>query len=326
MEKIAVVILTHRRIQALERCLNSLIAARDFECCEIIIVIDDYDNRTDAFVRKNYGQFSNIASYVLAKGSRSRNRNYAIEKTDADILYFLDDDLTVGKDNLAVIRKKFKEYGDIQILGGPNLTPEKSSFFQRCQGYVLSSMFATAWISQRYKKLSTDKLTDERGLILCNLAIKKSILSENNLHFEEQLVSNEETLLLQKLKQRGYKALYAPELIVYHERRKDLWQFFLQIVSYGRGRCQNIKYFPQSFSVVYIIPGVFLIYLLSLLIYRESIYLLPFYVYLLINSVFSFWIGIKERSFVLPLAMFFLHPFVHLAYGLGCILELFRLR
>ena len=45
---------------------------------------------------------------------------------------------------------------------------------------------------------------------------------------------------------RGYHAMYIPELIVYHERRKTYVAFCKQIYTYGRGRCQIIKYVSNA--------------------------------------------------------------------------------
>jgi hypothetical protein len=61
----------------------------------------------------------------------------------------------------------------IGIIGGPNLTPQNSTKFERISGVMLSTYLLTWKMSRRYMSTGKDRLTDDSELILCNLAVKK---------------------------------------------------------------------------------------------------------------------------------------------------------
>ncbi|MCB4791185.1 MAG: glycosyltransferase [Elusimicrobia bacterium] len=307
--KILINLVTHR-IEKLKACLGR-IANND-----ILIVVNGYDKEIVDYLSEFK---TDKLSYIVIENKigKSKARNIGIEKSQADIIYFLDDDVFFEKDNIKILEDKYEKYPDVKIIGGPNLTPVNSSYFQRISGYIFESPF-TAWkMGNRYKiKTPGDVYCDDKKLILCNLAIKKEVFDKENICFDERLYYNEENLLLEKLKEKGYKMLYSPELTVYHYRREDTFGFAKQIFASGKGRAIMTFIMPKTLSLYHIIPSLFLIYIVSLIF--SPVWPVPVYVYIIANLSNSIWVTIKNRENIFSFITVFILSFIaHISYGFG---------
>lgn len=317
MKEISILIITYNRVNLLKRCLESIMKGSLPEEYELIVVINGYDKDTLQFFEKFSSDYQNLKFFPIQRTTKGGARNVAIKHAQGQILYFLDDDVIVDKDIFKEALRKFNHYPQIEIIGGPNLTPNSSSLFQRCSGYLLSSIFGAAKMRHRYIILPDDRLVDDNSLILCNLAMRKKVLDQEKILFNERTVGNEENLLLQQLRSKGYKILYSPRLIVYHHRRKTIGGFCEQFFRYGRGRMQMTMLLPRSFPIFVALPSLFLIYLISLLFFHNLFYLFPLFTYLSLDLAFSFFISIKNENIIAFPLLFILFPLGHISYGLG---------
>jgi len=326
MPKITIATVTSNRDALLKRYLESLVDADCFQEVENLILLNGEDKKSEEILVKFCQNYKNISFIKCLKNGRGETRNTLIHNIKGEYLYFLDDDVLVDKKTISILLNTIHSYPDVDIFGGPNLTKADASCFQVAQGYALSSFFGTLLMSKRYKKSGKEKFTNDHSLILCNLAFRSNIFKESNILFNPGMVCAEENLLLNRLIQRGYKAMHVPELVVYHERRRDYPAFFWQIFNYGKGRSQAIKHFPSLKNFIYFIPGIFLLYLISLIFIHGSHYLFLLVVYLFLCFIFSLAILVKSRQ----IGVFFLVPFlfstIHIAYALGIFYELFNYR
>lgn len=259
---------------------------------------------------------------LIVKGLQpAKQRNEAIKKSNGDIIFFFDDDVIVESD---IIKKMLKHYenNSVAVVGGPNLTPESNSFIQKCFGYVMESYFGTSYTCSRFKATGKAREANETDLILCNLSVRKSILEKEG-SFIENLYPNEENELLSRLQAKGYKLIYDPTAIVYHNRRSSIKAFAKQNFNYGRGRMEQILIQSYSFKTLFVIPTIFALYLISIPIVQNKFYLIPLLLYILFSLIAAVKISWAKRNpkllIVLPW-MFFL---VHVPYGLGFIYGLF---
>ena len=185
-----------------------------------------------------------------------------MNKVRGEIVYFLDDDVTIAPDLFARALDTFAQIPEVDVVGGPNLTPPASSLFEHNVGAVLASPFGSARVSARYRATGQLRSTDDRALILCNLAIRNRAIAHRHPVFEGDLVCNEENLLLGLLELENRRMLHDPALVVYHSRRGTVGGFARQIFKYGRGRWQNTLALPRSLSATFLLPSIFLLYLL----------------------------------------------------------------
>ena len=319
--KISVLIVTAGRVRDLKKLLQSLINSEGFSETEIHILVNGFCPGSVSLVREFQDKHKNIVLRQSDRKNRCRARNILLQKAGGDVLYFLDDDVVVPDNIFNVLREAIKDYPGIDVFGGPNLTPEESTMFQRAQGFVLGSFFGTLWMSRRYRQTGYPSPANERTLILCNLAVKREAFTDKKMLFNEKLLSAEENVLLQKMAAKGARAMHFPGLAVYHERRKNYMQFLRQIFVYGRGRGQAVKCLWRTDNLVYFIPSGFVLYLLVGLAVGSTRYFFAAYVYALIVLVNAAALTIKHRRVRLLPMLMVLFPLVHLAYGTGFFVE-----
>lgn len=192
---------------------------------------------------------------VVAQSMPGGGRNSLIARADGELLLFIDDDVETHPELLQRLAHLAEELPDVGVFGGPNLTPYRSSPFQIIQGAVLGSIVTSGPVRRRYGEHPSSD-ADERSLILCNLAVRRSAMRP----FQADLACAEENQLLLELESGGVKMHYDPSLVVYHERRDTPKGFSRQIYKYGYGRGQVLRRNPMSFRPAYLVPSATCVY------------------------------------------------------------------
>src|SRR5690606_25213672 len=59
--------------------------------------------------------------------------------------------------------------------------------------------------------------------------------------------------------QAGYKVGLIPEAFVYHKRRTNFSQFYRQTRSFGKGRIDIYKRYPNELKPVHVLPAIFVV-------------------------------------------------------------------
>lgn len=252
---------------------------------------------------------------ILAEGrAPSQQRNLAAGTAQGDILYFLDDDSLIKPENLAICAAGMSD-PKVAVIGGPSVTPSGDSRLQKLFGYALSSAFGSGAVHNRYRIHGRLRKTNDKELILCNLAVRRSVFLELG-GFNECLYPNEENEFIERLIAAGYTSLHNPDMFIFRSQRRSLKSFMLQMFSYGRGRGQQTL-ITSSFSITSFIPLFFVCYLfLSLIGIKYVLLLLPLMLYLSAALAISLWELVKTGN---PLALFLfgLFPLMHCINGVG---------
>jgi succinoglycan biosynthesis protein ExoA len=319
---ISIVIITYRRVSELSQCLASVLGADLPSDAEIVVVCNGHEPAIRTLLGSFAARDARLIIVEIQGTSPAAARNIALARATGEIIYFLDDDVTVTPDLFARALATFAAWPDTMVVGGPNLTPPNSHLFQRCVGEVFSSWFGAATVRDRFCRRGGMRPTNDSALILCNLALRRAIISELHEPFKEHLVCNEENVLLGELSARGARMLHDPDLLVYHGRRSNLREFAAQVFRYGRGRWQNTLVAPSSLSLPYIIPAIFILYLISTLFVDSPIYLGPLLVYLGLLIGASAASALDSRQ---PLTFFMflvLFPVCHISYGCGFLFQM----
>ncbi len=244
----------------------------------------------------------------------SRQRNLAVSQAEGDVVYFIDDDSLVRDDCLATCARVM-EQAQVAVAGGPSLTPASDSTLQQLFGCAMASLFGAGGVRNRYRAVGTQRETTEQELILCNLAMRREVFITAG-GFDERLYPNEENELLDRVKALGHRLVHVPEMCIQRSQRRTLKQFVRQMFSYGRGRAQQTL-IAGSGSVVSFVPLAFLLYLLLVLLLSPAgLWLLPLYVYLLLDLAFSLLAVISSRS-LSRILLLFVFPIMHISNGCG---------
>ncbi len=175
-----------------------------------------------------------------------------MQKAKKKFLYFLDNDSIINLPSLKAAQETLNQAEGIDFLCGPSILNEKATFFERNSEAVLSSPAVVGKISSRYSRKGELRKTNEFEVILCNLIIHKTKFEEIG-GFNAKLYPNEENDLVNKALKQNQGVYYSPNFYVEKPHRKDLKEFFNQMVGYGVGRAEQIKvnhpkWFPNRFK------------------------------------------------------------------------------
>lgn len=261
------------------------------------------------------GYDKNIYEVLLAEGSApSRQRNLAARAAAGDILYFIDDDSRLGCDTLSICRAAM-DNRDVAVAGGPSITPPTDSRLQQLFGFALSSVLGSGGVRNRYREFGQPRDTTDKELILCNLAIRRSVFLALG-GFDERLYPNEENELLDRVRSKGFRLMHIPDMKVLRSQRSTLKAFVRQMFAYGRGRAQQ-SLITGSFPMISYVPLLFVIYLIVLVFLSfNKMLLAPLIVYAVLVSIFTV-IGIGKTGSISALALMLLYPLMHCVNGIG---------
>ncbi len=250
-------------------------------------------------------------------------RNMGIKAATGKYIFFFDDDIIIPEGSIEKALETFEKNPEVQVVGGPNITPLENSFMQQCIGHAHASFFTGLQTSVRYYPSKNLKKINENHLTTCNLAFRSKILKENL--FNPELYANEENELLGRIVRKGNLLAYNPDFFIYHHRRKNLFAYVRQIFKWGEGRTLHSLKQPAHFKISFFIPLLFLGYCISLIWFHPSWYFTPLSLYIILALLFSeytCWIK-KKYSYhaVLPWLFFI----THISYALGSLWGFFTI-
>ncbi len=286
------------------------------------------------FLKKDY-------EVIIENGTNaSENRNRGSEKSKGEIIVFLDDDAVVHEDLLKNADKFFKEHSEIDIVGGPQLTPLDEKGFAKISGYALSSKFGGWNASNRYGKKKMNLNADDTYLTSAIMFCKKKVMKE--IKFDLNLWPGEDSKFVVEAKKKGFHVAYSPDLIIYHRRRSTPRVLIKQMFNYGRVGPLREKFLETIKRPFFLFPSIFLIYTITLFgvciglklnllgsVINENLldgqikisFLLffPLILYGILDFLFSVYESIKNKDIKGILLLPFIFLMIHLSYGAGWI-------
>lgn len=250
----------------------------------------------------------------VGRSRPSRKRNLAANVAAGEILAFIDADAYPEKTWLC--RAVGRLGGDVGIVGGPALTPQDSSLGQQASGIILASPFGGGRMSFRYAVKEFKECTE---LPSCNLIVSKADFDAVG-GYDEELLTAEDAKLCFQIRERGKRVLYAPDVVVFHNRRSLFRPHLKQIWNYGKDKAFLFKTMPGFATPFYFIPAAFIVWLIAGL--TASFLFEPFrYAYI---ASLALYVAMAMLTGILTKGSWKLRSMVvigvvatHLAYGLG---------
>jgi GT2 family glycosyltransferase len=321
--KVDVVLVTNlKNSRHLAECLTSLhnLERRDFQLHFHIGLTSDStsDLKTlEMLLEKNDPRLDtekneNLRVKIIGSQSHPGNaRNQMMIQNQSDWILFVDDDVTVPPLLLSHFSLLIQKFPNVSVFGGPNVNPAGSSYFQELSGIFFSNPFYCGPFAKRYRSMGGITNGKESNLILCGLFVKKREFLK--ALFPENFVCAEENHLLINLHKLGLSMLWSPDLIFFHQRRKNLQGFCQQLYKYGRGRAQFFATLPaQTFhtslfalSIPFLMMAGFIHF--QLWVFAVSVH----------TTVGFLWTYVRTKSFLKSLLCTPLFAFGCLSYGLG---------
>ena len=171
---------------------------------------------------------------VANRGNKSEARNAAAKEASGEILVFFDDDVVLRKHCIEELLEPFSDE-KVAIVGGVNIAFPEADFREKIGGALLASTVTMFRSAARYTPRGNIRETDESEIILCNMAIRKDVFFKAG-GFPLDCIPCEENVLINNVQKLGYKVIYNPFAIVFHDRPRVFVPYFKKIFGYGKGR------------------------------------------------------------------------------------------
>lgn len=259
MPSITVIIVTYDRLFLLEKAVNSLLPALANSSCRIDVklVINGPDVQTKKAAEKWLFHIVELEARV----SPAAARNVGLENVESSWVFFMDDDVTLPENYFKQFEILVAEHPDIDVWGGPNLTPPGKRVFDG--GWYTENVLITGPIAYRYKMAGRRFSSGHQfNLMLCNLFMKAHCLKSRG--FLSFFKTAEENELLYYITSQGWKMASSDSLFVWHERRSNPVHFLIQIFYYGYGRGQLLFHSSWKLQKIFILPPVLFATLIGL--------------------------------------------------------------
>jgi GT2 family glycosyltransferase len=256
--RFSIVIPAHRDGPSLRRCIDDCLA-QDYSSFEVVVVSDR------ALERMPDGVIA-VETKSPSDTSPAVKRDAAFPKTSGDVLAFLDDDAYPRGDWLTNAARHFDD-AEVQVLGGPGITPPRSSWRERVGGAVYESPAGSGFLRYRFVPLAPRRTLDYPAY---NLFVRRGALSAVG-GWGTTFYGGEDTVLCLKLADSGWPVHYAPDVVVFHRRRPVLAPHLRQVANVGRHRGYFVRAFPStSRKAHYALPALSpALLLLGVLVLRQ---------------------------------------------------------
>lgn len=280
----------------------------DYANFEVLIFPDN--PTTESFPRTTIIPTGNIGP--------AEKRDLAIKHAKGEILAFLDDDAYPRKDWLS---KAVKHFFDpcTAAVGGPAVTPQSDSFYQRVSGAVFLSRIGGGF-PERYWPIGTVREVDDWPSV--NLLVRKEVFEKIG-GFNSAYWPGEDTKLCLDIIKVGGKIIYDPDVFVWHHRREGLLRHLRQVGRYGLHRgffakrfpvtSRRFKYFIPSFFTIFIITGWAATFFNNMPVNR--LYYTGIAIYLVALMVALFQIYNKEKNLAVSIGALLYIFLTHIWYG-----------
>jgi len=270
----------------------------------------------DETTRDTWPKTRQIASGAVGPAQK---RNLAIRDAKGEILIFIDDDAYPQNDFLNILDKDFHDE-NIVAVGGPEITPKESDFWQKVSGATFLSSLSGGF-PERYRSVGKKKFVVDWPSV--NLSIRKDAFEDLSGFAGDYWPGEDTKLGFDLLVKKNVMILYDPELVVFHHRREGLTKHVKQISAYGLHRGYFAKkfsktsldwrYFMPSFFVLFIIAGGILGFYSKIFL---QFYILGWIVYFvaLLNAFYDIYR--HEKNILVTLAASYYIFLTHIFYGI----------
>lgn len=310
MKKVSIIVPCRRIDEMTGKCIEECLKL-DYEDFEILVLPDEEDKE---IIKK----FDNKKLKVISSGKvkPSFKRNSGMEKATGEFFAFIDSDAYPKKDWLENAVRYFRNE-KIGMVGGPNLTPPEGNFWEKVAGYSMANFLVSGHAAIRHK-ISKNQLVTE--LPSCNYIVRKSVAPK----YDSRFLTAEDTKFCFDIRKKGFKILYAGDVVVFHHRRNSLGKFLKQNFVYGR---DNLWLMKSEFSKNKL---HFLITLFGVLGFAAGIILSLFFP--LVRNIFLILVGIYgvlflftsiRKNLKISFWTFFASLITPFAHGIGSLYGLF---
>jgi glycosyltransferase involved in cell wall biosynthesis len=234
---VSIILPTRNRANFLESCIDSILA-QTYSNWELIIVDGASMDNTPLIAGKYVEKDSRIRYYrSFPRQGLPKDRNIGISISNGDLIFFIEDDLTLEPDCLEILVNTFEELKsknvNVGAVGPRTFLPEqkKGKTLLKCiwdyvggskRKELSSPCFLDKWTGIVYSNwdINLDNVQETVDAQSWSLLDKKIL--EDIGGYEEKAYKGtyirEEADLYFRVRNRGYKLYFQPKAVAYHER------------------------------------------------------------------------------------------------------------
>ncbi|MDO4707271.1 MAG: glycosyltransferase [Porphyromonadaceae bacterium] len=222
-------------------------AMHDYE----LIIVEDGSSLPCRAEVEHYAPLLPSYTYIsISNGGPSKARNAGARIATGDYLLILDSDVVLPGGFLLTVESSLRRTG-ADAWGGPDAAAPDFSPMQKAVSYAMTSFWTTGGIRggrasgmERFKP-RTFNMGCRRDLFLSLGGFSEDMRYGEDIEFSLRLVAS------------GARVLLFADAYVYHKRRVDLRQFFMQVYRSGQARIELQRRHPGSLRLVHTLPVAF---------------------------------------------------------------------
>ncbi|MBF4986250.1 glycosyltransferase [Nonlabens mediterrranea] len=255
----------------------------------------------------------NISYFFKSNSGPGESRNYGMRRANGNYFIILDSDCILPENYLLAAEKALRlDYVD--CYGGPDAAHESFTSLQKAINYSMTSFFTTGGIRGGSEQI--DKFQPRSF----NMGISKEAFEITDGF--GKIHPGEDPDLSIRLWKAGYRTRLIKEAYVFHERRISWKLFYKQVNKFGMVRIILNKWYPETSKLIYWLPSLFIIGLISSLVLFVLGFEWPLYLSLLYFSFIFIDSSIKNGLKIGALSVYAV--FIQfLGYGYGFLKSFF---
>ncbi len=194
----------------------------------------------------------------VAEGNHpARQRNAALERARGEIIVFLDNDCALAPGFWAELENAFAR-PEVEVIGGPALLRPEAKPLEAIFHALLTHPLVVGPVSARYTGRGEFRPATQTELILCNMAVRRSLFAKIG-PLSTELYPNEENEWLERAQVAGVGIYYDPQLQVYRPHRATWAAMGKMLLRYGIGRTRQFWVSGWRATIYQILPIILLI-------------------------------------------------------------------
>lgn len=218
-----------------------------------IVIVEDGSTETSKTIVNCYSSQLDIAYFFKENSGPGDSRNFGMQNAKGDYFIILDSDVILPASYLLEV-SHFLNKNYFDCFGGPDAAHESFSNLQKAINFAMTSFITTGGI--RGKKQSVENFQPRSF----NMGLSKKAFKDSGGF--GKIHPGEDPDLSLRLHKLGYKTTLIENAFVYHKRRISWSKFYKQVHKFGMVRPILNQWHPNSKSVVYWFPTLFLVGLL----------------------------------------------------------------
>lgn len=324
---VSVILPTLNEEKTIEKTIISFIES-DYQNVELIVVDGMSSDRTREIVERLKEKYPNkIRLLENSKKYTPSGINIGIKNANGKYIMLASGHASYSKNYISACVQAL-ENNECDVAGGVmEVLPRSSSVKAVAISEILKHPFGIGGAKYR-----TNNQKKEYVDTVAYGIYKREIFEKVGL-FNEELIRNQDIEFNIRLKNAGYKILLIPEARAYYYARDTYTKLWQNNYSNGFWVTHSSKFVKRAYRPRHLVPMLFVLYLISLLLLLlpvnrvlKFLYALPASLYLALSIYFSSQVAIKHKKIALVPYTFFSFLVLHISYGIGSIVGIFKNR